>query len=420
MKNLAYRKTGYLIMLSIVFQLSLHANFDEKQTNPQQQNPSEILQIKNISQFKNPTHQKNTVIFEENWSSGSFSTNNWTFEPSVGNWHINNFQGYPHPCAQFSWSPPKTNYSFSLISRNIDLGSNQNDKLLIFDLLYDEWLSTGDEYMNVYLYSQDTWFLVDSFSNNGDIPWTTYTYDITPHAQGETIKLRFEAQGAATVDIDFWRLDNIKVLEAEAILLPEITISSDSLFHYLPFAGAGGEWQVEVGNSGQAPLLFNIYVTYPLKNESFASNTGWIVLPEQINYNLHADSSISLSFGIQSQQLTHGIHHAAIVFESNDPDHSVISIPVTVDVGTLNFDETADISISIYSPPLSGRVYIIGNKKCDRITFRNLLGQVVYEVSPANGSVDFDISNLKTGVYLVELSIENGKKLGRKIAVTNN
>jgi len=364
-------------------------------------------------------NRQSTILFEENWTSGNFTNNNWTFDPSVGNWHINNTQGNPKPSAQFSWSPPQTNYSFSLISRNIEVASSQNDILLSFDLLYDEWLSTGDEHMRIFVYDQSDWQPVATFSNNGDIPWTTYTYNITSIAQGKTIKLKFEATGAATIDIDFWRIDNIKIIETEVVSVPEITIAPDSLFHYIPFSGATAGWYVNVKNTGQAELTFNIHTSYSIQNKTNAYKSDWIVLPQQTSYNLHSDSSLNLYFEIQSQQLLHGIHHAAIVFESNDPHHSLITIPASVDVGTLTVNDNSYTQISIYSPPSSGILYLFGGKPLRKITARNMMGQVVLEVSPINNQSSIDISHLKTGVYIIELSLNTDQRIVIKISVTN-
>jgi hypothetical protein len=53
-------------------------------------------------------------LLEENWSSGNFTANEWTFDPAQGNWAMNTFTGNPAPSAQFNWSPSVTNYSNAL------------------------------------------------------------------------------------------------------------------------------------------------------------------------------------------------------------------------------------------------------------------------------------------------------------------
>ncbi len=113
------------------------------------------------------------ILFEESWSSGNFASNNWVLEPSAGNWHINLYQGNPKPSAQFSWSPPLTNYSFALVSRSIAPADSSGVIQLSFDLLFDDWLSTGYEKMKVHVYDGNLWHQVAEFANNGDIPWTT-------------------------------------------------------------------------------------------------------------------------------------------------------------------------------------------------------------------------------------------------------
>jgi hypothetical protein len=51
--------------------------------------------------------------------------------------------------------------------------------LLSFDLLFDDWLSTGYQKMKIHVFDGEVWHQVVEFINNGDIPLTTFHYDIT-------------------------------------------------------------------------------------------------------------------------------------------------------------------------------------------------------------------------------------------------
>ena len=46
--------------------------------------------------------------FFEDWASGSFATNEWSFDPEQANWSMDNYYGNPSPSAMFSWSPALT------------------------------------------------------------------------------------------------------------------------------------------------------------------------------------------------------------------------------------------------------------------------------------------------------------------------
>jgi hypothetical protein len=66
------------------------------------------------------TEKEPNFPFTENWSSGSFTTQGWTFVPAQGNWRISTSAGNPAPSAEFYWSPSVTNYSNALTSVEID------------------------------------------------------------------------------------------------------------------------------------------------------------------------------------------------------------------------------------------------------------------------------------------------------------
>jgi hypothetical protein len=47
-----------------------------------------------------------------------------------------------------------------------------------------------------------------------DIPWTTFTFDITGYAMGNLTQVRFVASGENSFDINWWYLDNVQVYES--------------------------------------------------------------------------------------------------------------------------------------------------------------------------------------------------------------
>lgn len=366
-------------------------------------------------------HQKRTdlnattlILFEESWSSGNFASNNWVLEPSAGNWHINLYQGNPKPSAQFSWSPPLTNYSFSLVSRSIAPADTSGIIQLSFDLLFDDWLSTGYEKMKVHVYDGIVWHQVAEFANNGDIPWTTYHYDITQIAQDKNITLKFQATGQTTVDIDFWRLDNIRVTSTQPAHQPIITVSPDSLFHYLPNPGNTGSWQITLANLGQATLQSSLRVEYD-SLFSIQSPAGWLQLPETTVFVIQPDSSTTLSINILSNGMLPGMYSARLIFESNDPLHSELVIPAWIEVGTVWLDDKRKPEVTIFPQPSSKTVNIISTDPIRQLRVIDLSGKLLHETHYPTATFNASFTERIKGVVMFEISMVNSSRIVRPV-----
>ena len=154
-------------------------------------------------------------LFSETWDSGSFSDNEWTFDPSQGNWVIHSSNDlHTDTCARFNFWPEVTDYSYSLVSKNIF--RNYHPIIwLSFDLSFSNFLSTTNENLAVEVWDGSSWTQVDNFSNQDypeGIPWTTFTYNITDVVLGSfDIKVRFRAWGQDSFNINWWDIDNVKV-----------------------------------------------------------------------------------------------------------------------------------------------------------------------------------------------------------------
>lgn len=355
------------------------------------------------------------ILFEEQWSSGNFTSNNWTFEPSAGNWHINLYQGNPMPSAQFSWSVPQTNYSFSLVSRPIGTANAGTNIYLSFDLLYDEWLSTGYEKMKIHVSDGSVWHQIAEFSNNGDIPWTTYQYDITPLASGNTIRLKFEATGQTTVNIDFWRLDNIRVTAIQSPPQPVISISPDSLFHYLPNPGSPASWQLTLANNGQANLELNLGVEYVNLIRLAPGMFNWIQLPDTTTWSIPPESSIAITINILTNGILPGLHLAGLVIQSNDPQHPVVIVPASIEVGTVHVIQSRKQEVRIYPQPAKEILNIESDYPIVALSIFDQSGKLVQKQSFSAGKEKHSITGNYEGIYIIELLTSSAKRLVRKV-----
>jgi len=153
------------------------------------------------------------VPFMEDWTTGTFSTNQWTTEQ---NWRIAGQMGNPMPSAEFGWDPPQTDYSLSLESyyiNSVPMGASTSiyKIYLDFDLALADRSATSNEKLSAEVWNGSSWVKVAEFVNNGDLAFTTQHVDITSKAKNRVFKVRFRANGAASSDIYYWLVDNIHI-----------------------------------------------------------------------------------------------------------------------------------------------------------------------------------------------------------------
>jgi len=156
-----------------------------------------------------------TVLqLDENWSSGSFATNQWTTSGG-SNWGIGTGTGNPAPSAEFNYSPTVTNYNQFLTSK-IMAGVHAPAMLLNYDIYLDNYGTTNVNTMAVELWNGTTWTVLKTYTNaNGSITWTSESLNITTVTHSPAFQIRFHAAGADSYDINNWNIDNIKVVSTD-------------------------------------------------------------------------------------------------------------------------------------------------------------------------------------------------------------
>jgi hypothetical protein len=158
------------------------------------------------------------VLFNETFSSGSFATNGWV--PDGGsNWVVSGSGGNPGQCARWNYSPQVTNYSQSLTSKTLQ-GAYSPIMKLYWDVHLNNYGNTTLNQMAVEVWNGTIWTSVGNYDNStgSDIAWTTGTADISNLANG-AFKVRFRAYGEDSFDVDWWDIDNVKVV-ASTIVSP--------------------------------------------------------------------------------------------------------------------------------------------------------------------------------------------------------
>jgi len=195
----------------------------------------------------------NSVIFNEDWSSGSFATNQWTVTGGT-NWQISTGIGNPAPSAEFSWTPQCTNCSQMLTSRTIQATHAQFQRLR-YDFTLSNFGTTTVSTLAVELWDGNVWNVLQTHNNqNGNIAWTTETLDISAYSNID-FKIRFRVSSGDTYDINYWSVDNIQVIGSTwplpCLLGYNVSLNNtlgaftpDTLWHIPP-------WEVQYGQTYQ-------------------------------------------------------------------------------------------------------------------------------------------------------------------------
>ena len=155
--------------------------------------------------------QSQELPFTEDWSSGSFETNNWTV--SSENWRVNTEEGNDKPSAEFRYTPEiGRNYSSELESdflgaENLFLGRI----MLQFEIKNSFQNLRENGRLIVSVFDGENWRQVGQSISEEITDWKQYTADITNLIFGGDFKIRFKIQGTDSPDSFSWFIDNISL-----------------------------------------------------------------------------------------------------------------------------------------------------------------------------------------------------------------
>lgn len=89
-----------------------------------------------------------------------------------------------------------------------------------------------------------------------------------------------------------------------------------------------------------------------------------------------------------------------------------------IEFSVLAVSDSKNETVSIYPNPVKGILNVKTASKIKTHKVYNLSGQIVNAKLISDKTVDF--SRLEKGIYVVEIQLENGKKITQKIIKTNN
>lgn len=200
--------------------------------------------------------------FNEDWSSGSFETNFWTFEPEQDNWQISDTLGNPDQCVIFTLDPGNSGNFFELISHPINLIDVIQHAILEFDLMLGTNAKTDQGILRVDIWNGDEWIEIDIFASDTVMMWQTYRYNISQYVFGKISRLRFVVNTIEGNALNVVGIDNIRIIQA-----PEIIINPQILYFAMTMYTIYTKHFV-IENIGVAPLDFELAVICdPVKKE---------------------------------------------------------------------------------------------------------------------------------------------------------
>ena len=211
----------------------------------------------------------------------------WQYE---GNWSINNTSGNPAPSMYFNWTPQDTNYSHSLYSPAVPLGT-LTEATVSYDYTINDFASQSAAETLTVEYrtgTQQSWNFLQEFISSETLPWNTYSHDLT--GLTNNLQVRFHCHGDSTYNINWYNIDNFSV--DSTITTPSRDIYGSSITainYYQPNSTANLVLQINY-ESTDYEFIDSISITFP---DSFrvnsASNIGNLIL----NSNTLVDQTIT-------------------------------------------------------------------------------------------------------------------------------
>jgi hypothetical protein len=366
----------------------------------------EISAQYNVAPYNPPTHidyssrMKDAVEiicgdqmpFMENWTQNNFSYNNWTFDPSQGNWTSSSITGNPAPAADFSFSGKKTtgdvNYDYSMVSRIMD-GSEWtcSHLFLDFDLKLVDHNSTSTEKIAVEIMYDHAWHPVGEFTNNGSFGWDTESFNIDA-ARGKGFRIRFRAHGANTNNILHWYIDNIHLYGnclPPAALQWTANSQEVSLAWIAPCSNIAGYNVFRSDAMGNPPYI-RINAALVTGTAFTDTPTGW-------------SSNDSYRYYVTALQMNNGTGSALC-----EPASDTVLVAYSTGIPVM-----PEAKINIYPNPADNYFMIQSDQPLTKVEVIAELGKVVFTGNYSNEKqLRINTNGFLQGIYFVRLTTDKG------------
>ncbi len=151
--------------------------------------------------------------FEDDFETYTISPEKWSFSDSESNWKADYYSyGLVDFSATFRYSSLLTNYSQSLITRELNTPDKENTYLR-FELRLHNGENVGGDSLSVEVSCDNTnWSRVKGFCNDeGSYYWRVEEFCLADHLTSNLFRVRFRAHGIDGTYIDYWYVDDVKI-----------------------------------------------------------------------------------------------------------------------------------------------------------------------------------------------------------------
>ncbi|MDD4848543.1 MAG: T9SS type A sorting domain-containing protein [Bacteroidales bacterium] len=186
---------------------------------------------------------------------------------------------------------------------------------------------------------------------------------------------------------------------------PSFSVTPGSL-EFLMVTSKEENGTLTISNSGNADGNFVATIT--------GENAEMFAFNNEAQAVVAPDASYDLIVEVIDGEWESGFYHATIVFETDDPLHSVIEIPVVLEV-QLSIEEQ-NVAFSVYPNPATSLLNI-QTESCSLITICDLLGHVVYQSNNTSNNHQLNVSQWTAGYYFIQLKDQNGKTKTQRVMV---
>lgn len=177
---------------------------------------------------------------------------------------------------------------------------------------------------------------------------------------------------------------------------PIITVSPTSLHFDAECCTESLEGQLVISNNGTLSGEYSASV--------IGENTTWLNITNATTGTVSPGETAELNVEINYSSLYVGDYEAIIKIETNDPNNLEIEVPVTLAV-TVGLNEMLQRTL-IYPNPASNFVKI-QSEGVQSIEIYNVMGKLMFSGEMYEGAIQVDLSDLSSGVYLINLKTEN-------------
>ncbi len=328
--------------------------------------------------------------FEEDWLSGSFAANNWENDD---NWEVISQIGNPEPCARFQGDLMTNNYSSELTStliHGVGPGTPYIDGCiwLEYDVKLDDNSMTGNESINIEIGNENGWYVIASYDNSlGSFDWTHDIFDITQWSFGQMLRLRFVAEGINSTDINSWYVDNIEIY-LMCMPIEDLWLNSS----------AGNDIEINFfWNSPYNCISDREIQGYRIEREG--TYLGFTVDTFYVDYIPYGSWNPPYSYDIIA------------VYEDCEAIENIIIGPIGIE------DYDLSGSLAIYPNPAKDILFFNSDKSIFAITIYDKIGKLALHQQFSSNNIQLNTSHLMPGVYMVQVLLESGEVISRKVIV---